>query len=377
MKPIALIFVIGLLAAVGFACAPPPPSPAYQVPPTSQVCQNGALNNVPFLAEPFQVGMGMDYGQIPQADPAPVNPEIQSDLTAAFNSAPQSFKDQLCGLTGIFINRYGCTGYEPDSCALSDYQVADNSWGLRRPTGERYIAISLGLWKNNPCQSPRKICPPTFQTFETREIQALLNHTAQTDRTSPPHAPQLPRTLSSPVVSPNTSTMSVLAALAHEFGHVHWWDAFVQPPGSPHATNTATFCGGGFYPSGYWEGSMVDIPPGRWIEFGEILDQPKGSAVSQLSNLLASRSYTRVGDALNGIYTSGRWASALAAYSPDEDYVETFELFVLLNANPGLQTLTFSTGGRSADILRNVNDTSELGRKLKCFGSLPQLYRSR
>jgi hypothetical protein len=377
MKPIALIFIIGLLALVGFACAPPPPSPAYQVPPTVQVCQNGALNNVPFLAEPFQVGLEMNYAQIPQADPAPVNPQIQSDLAAAFNAAPQSFKDQLCGLTGIFINRYGCTGYEPDTCALSDYDVANSSWGLRRPTGERYIAISLGLWKNNPCQSPQKICPPTFQTFETREIQALLNHTAGSEHALPQSASQRLQNLTSFVVSPNTSTMSILAALAHEFGHVHWWDTFVQPPGSPHATNTNTFCGGGFYPSGYWQGSVVDVPPGRWIEFGEILDQPKGSAVSQLSNLLTLRSYARAGDALNRIYTSGRWASALAAYSLDEDYVETFELSVLLNANPGLQTLRVNAGGRSADILRNVNDTSELARKLKCFGSLPQLYRPR
>jgi hypothetical protein len=377
MKPITLILIIGLVALLGFACAPPPPSPAYQVPPTAQVCQNGALNNVPFLAEPFDVGMGMNYAQIPQADPAPINPEIQSDLTAAFNAAPQSFKDQLCGLTGIFINRYGCTGYEPNTCGLSDYEVADNSWGLRRPSGQRYIAISLGLWKNNPCQGPQKICPPPFQTYETRLVQVLLNHTAGYDRTSPPAASQLPPNLTSAVASPNTSTMSLLAAMAHEFGHVLWWDTFVEPPGSPHATNTGTFCSGGFYPSGYWQGTVVDVPPGRWIEFGEILDQPAGSDVSQLSNFLASRSYARVGDALSRIYTSGRWASALAAYSPDEDFVETFELSVLLNANPRLQSLTFSVGGRPVDLLRNVNDASELGRKLRCFGAFPRLLGPR
>jgi hypothetical protein len=53
--------------------------------------------------------------------------------------------------------------------------------------------------------------------------------------------------------------------------------------------------------------------------------------------------------------------------------VESFELYVLVNANPGLQTLTINVGNHSDDLLRNINPNSELGRKLRCFGALPQL----
>jgi len=42
--------------------------------------------------------------------------------------------------------------------------------------------------------------------------------------------------------------MSVLALLAHEFGHVYWFDSFVPNAGGPFVNN---FCwGGNFYPSG-------------------------------------------------------------------------------------------------------------------------------
>jgi hypothetical protein len=114
------------------------------------------------------------------------------------------------------------------------------------------------------------------------------------------------------------------------------------------------------------------VPPNRWVPFGYIA-QPGAPYVAQLASLLGSRFYANAAENLHQIYSSGRWASALAAYSPDEDFVETFELYVLVNATPGLQALTINVGNHSDNILQNVNLNSELGRKLRCFGALPQL----
>jgi hypothetical protein len=258
VKPVALIMMAGFIALAGFACVPPQPAELK----VGQACQNGVLN-VRFLAEPFTPG---DYRQDPQVDPTAVDPNILADMTAAFNAAPPSFKDQLCSLNGIFISRHGCTGYDPSTCNLRDDEIADNSWGFREPDGDKYIGISLGLWNNNVCQGSQRFCAPPFQTYHTRLLRALLDHTARDKLPSIPAGYQLPTNFASPTVSPNTSAMSVLATLAHEFGHIYWWHNFVEPPGSEHANPTpAGFCGGSFYPGGRWEGTVVDVPPHRWV----------------------------------------------------------------------------------------------------------------
>ena len=385
-KTILLILVGGFIALMGFACAPPQPTPPPPTPLAAQVCDsNGALNPVPFLAEPFTPGP--PYAHDPQPDSTPLSPEIQaivadiqSDLRAAFNAAPPSFKAQLCGLNGIFLTRAGCSGYDPSTCNLLDNEVADNSWGFREPDGDKYIGISLGLWKNNACQGTQRVCAPPFQTYQTRLLRALLKREADSDTSSLPFQPQPDPNPPTFNVDPSTSAMSVLASLAHEYGHIYWWHNFVQPPGpaTTNTSNTGTFCGGNFYPSASWQGSPVDIPPGRWISFGEIRLQPPGSYISQLPHLLRSGDYGNAGEVLHEIYSRGRWASALAAFSPDEDFVETFELSVLVNS--GLQTLRVNVTGHGThadDVFRNASSTSALRTKLQCFGPVPQPGRLR
>jgi hypothetical protein len=370
VKPIALIAIIGFVAVVGFACVPSSPP----TPPMAQVCNDGALNPVPFLKVPFHPRE--PYDQIPEADPAPINPDIQSDLTAAFQAAPPFFKTQLCNLHGIFINPIGCTGYDPSSCgSLSDVDIAENSWGFRfrNATKDGYIAISLGLWKNNVCQGATKVCAAPLQTYETRRLLALLNVTAEKDLrplSAEGHRPRL--NLPSYEVSGGVPALSVLAALAHELGHVLWWQYFVPQVGSQYV-DTAAFCNGGFYPSGSWQGTPVDIPPNRWLDFGEIRLQPKTSDVLQLARFLRSADYSQAFEVLHRIYSNGRWASALAAFSPDEDFVETFELFVLMNA--GLRQAAITTYGRgrhSDNVIRDVTVAPVLQAKLQCFASAAQ-----
>jgi hypothetical protein len=340
----------------------------------AQVCTDGVLNPVPFLKTNFSPKE--PYDKPPEAGTAPVNPDIQSDLAAAFQAAPPFFKAQLCNLHGIYINPTGCSGYDPSTCGnLSDADIAENSWGfrLRSPSREGYIAISLGLWKNNPCQDTKKICAPLFQTYETRRLLALLNVTAEKDLrplAAEGHRPRL--TLPSYEVSPGVPALSVLASLAHEYGHILWWNTFVEP-GAFQVSNTASFCNGNFYPSGSWQGTPVDIPKDRFVHFGEIRLQPKNSDVLQLERFLSSGDYSRAFEVLHRIYSDGRWASALAAFSPDEDFVETFELFVVMSA--GLQQATITTYGRgrhSDNVVRDASVVRPLRTKLQCFASATQ-----
>jgi hypothetical protein len=368
LKPIALISVIGLIALVGFACVPSSQPP----PQMAQVCNNGVLNPVPFLKVPFIPSE--PFQQNPEADPAPVNPDVQSDLTAAFEAAPPFFKAQLCNLHGVYINPTGCSSYDPSTCrTLSDSDIADNSWGFRNTAKEGFIAISLGLWKNNPCEGARKVCAAPLQTYETRRLLALLDRTAEKDLRALSTEGHRPRfNLPSYEVSQGVPALSVLAALAHEFGHVLWWQTFV-PQTRTEFIDTTTFCNGSFYPSGSWQGTPVDLPLHHYVEFGEIRLQPANSDVLRLRRFLQSVDYGQAFEVLHRIYSNGRWASALAAFSPDEDFVETFELFVLMNA--GLRQAAVTTYGRarhSDTVVREATVAPSLQVKLQCFARAAQ-----
>ena len=368
-KPIALLLILGVIALVGFACAPSPPPP----PPVAQVCTDGVLNPVPFLKVPFYPKEPFD--QRPEADSAPANPEIQSDLTAAFRTAPAFFKTQLCSLQGVYIDPTGCTGHDPSTCgSLSDADIADLSWGFRNTAKEGFIAISLGLWRNNPCEGAKKVCSPSFQTYETRRLLALLDRTAEKDLRALSAERRRPRlTLPSYGVSPDVPALSVLAALAHEYGHVWWWQIFVPQPRTE-IIDTTTFCNGSFYPSGSWQGTPLNLPLHHWLGFGEIRLQPSDSDVLRLRRFLQSAEYSEAFEVLHRIYSNGRWASALAAFSPDEDFVETFELFVLMNA--GLRQAAITTYGRvrhSDNVMHDITVSPTLQTKLQCFARAAQL----
>jgi hypothetical protein len=385
MRLSALILVAGIGPLALFACAPTAPvgETGSQPSPTpvggermAAVCVGGALQPVPFVKPPLPYDPTSNTAPTPDdLTVHPVNPVVQADLAAAFAAVPQ-----LCSLNGIFIDPSGCTipnpgvTYDPTTCNLQGKEVADHSWGLRiyntgsgPNPGPRYIGISLGLW-NNGCQAPQpKACAPPFESFKTLHILALLDRTAE--KGSNPHNSWSKKSPPSHSVEPPTfaasSANSVLAVLAHEYGHVYWFDNFVQPPGSSQITNT--FCNVSFYPSGSWGGRPVGVPTNRlgkrWADFGDI-SPAAGPDVQGLPNQIDSGGYPGVADALHRIHSSGQWASALAAFSPDEDFVETFELWTLGNA--GLQKLTFKIDGHS-DIVFPAAAGSGLATKLSCF----------
>ena len=111
------------------------------------------------------------------------------------------------------------------------------------------------------------------------------------------------------------------------------------------------------------------------------------------------RNYPEAGDLLHAIYSgqqldgtnaqNGRWASALAAFSTDEDFVETFQLFVLMHAQTqpqvpvsgplqNLRVIIYGSkknvGGHvvpyADDVPATFNSKQELMRKSGCFSYL-------
>ncbi len=325
----------------------------------AQVCTNGILNNVAFVTTPYAPATNAT----PQADQNhPINSDVQKDLAAAFAAASSDFQTKLCNLAGIFIDPSGCADpgpgntYDPTTCDLNGALITGYSWGLRtyspNPSpGERYVGLSLGLWnyKNASlprkyrwsCFLPAKVCAPPFSSFVAAFLDAVVTM----------HSPSSGHGSFSISVTPSAvaanPAMSVLAVLAHEFGHVYWFDSFVTSPGGSFANK---FCGGTFYPTASWGGSPVKdtLSNGnRFVFFGDTSTY-SGSHVPGLPG------------SLHSIYGSGIWASALAAFSPTEDFVETFELSVLKGA--GLKSLQINS-----DSILPVPKGSWLAWKLGCF----------
>jgi hypothetical protein len=365
------ISLAGLLCLALSACAPPSKVPPAPTGPTTVVlksvnCSDGdLLNHVHYT----NFTPGPPFRSIPTPDTQQVNPDIQLDLAAAFNANPTFSKNELCPLDGIFINRAQCSGYAPSSCStMADKDIAANSWGFRTSNlsatpGQKYVAISLGLWRGNTCPagSGQTICAPSLTQFHQRLAKALLDKTAGMSVSMSPTFQTDPKT--------DTAGLAVLTALAHERGHIYWFETFVQTPGDT-PTNLVTlaglFCGGTIYPGGLWQGKSVELPTNRFVEFGVL---NPNSPVAGLPSLLRSRNPHAVG-LIDATYTGGLYPSLLAAYSSDEDFVEAFQWSVLRNA--GLSDVSINVNGTAArPILHGGRGNMQWEEdKLQCFDSV-------
>lgn len=348
MRSKVLIPLLALVAIAASGCPQPVPPPA---PPRVAACSTTDLmNKVRFLQTPFDPRMHSS----PQPSNLTVPANIQGDLQNAFAIAPQTLTDKLCDLTYIFIDPTGCSN--PTNCTLPTDQVIHNSWGLRgyRPgdTGE-YIATSAALWPNGGSA-------PNISSYENGRLQFLLQHLNQNAANWSP-GPQITS------ATPDTPQMAVLAALAHETGHVYWYDAFVKNRGGDVDLNN--FCNGTFYTTGAWS-HHINAPPGRWIDFGDLSDNQRYNPdyVGMLSTALQNGNFTQAGSMLNQIYQNQDLADALAAFSPDEDFVEAYQWDVLLNAHPPLSSLVIQIPGLSAyDIVGGMASKQGIARKMACF----------
>ena len=208
----ALVLVAaGLLTLIGAACTRPasPPAPG----PTSGTLWHRAnlCSDAASFVKSIRI-MNTVYDPSSLADPprdelAKLTPEQMADLQSAYELAPSYFRTELCQLDGVLLDRTTCvdvsSGKSQDPLPCYTY-----SWGFRNPeTGRRFIGISASLWKNGHA--------PRITEYSSSRLRALLAalHAGTVKFSFDTADPQDPA---------NSPGMAVLAALAHEMGHVRW-----------------------------------------------------------------------------------------------------------------------------------------------------------
>lgn len=340
----SLFLPVSLVAiAILCACVVPQQEASTLAPTPTRVSCAGSdmfLNKIYVLPLPFFPNPNDVSYQAPVGTTRITNKNILDDLAGAFCHANSRTQNDLLGLTEVFINP--CTEADPSACGkpnpahcdpnkcsgVTPAVSAGNSWGYRDPSCGTYIAISAGLWQGGANAL-------SLDQYEKYRIQAELKALAAQYHNPPPNQNDLP--IFDKTDPPNDSAMSVLAALAHERGHVKWWEIFVPMPAGPYVPNN--FCNNVFYPIGLWN-KPIDVPSGRWIAFAQI--DPSyinpGSDVDNLGKNLGVHDTTAL-KSLDNIYGYKFWASALAAFSPDEEFVEAYQMSALANGKVKLKSL--------------------------------------
>src|SRR5437667_3462420 len=198
----ALLLCAGLLAALCFACVQAPVRP-FATGPTCRADGSLFLIHLTFVQNSWNPNPMNPVDPPPQGIATPIaNTTFAAALLNSFQLAPTVFQDRLCGLGTIFVNGSACNSLS--NCLLS-------SWGYRASrTGTTHIAISAGLWGLTCLDGPTY----AYHCFESDLLAALLNWPAAP--APPRYAPANP--------AADTFDMTILAALAHEVGHVHWYE---------------------------------------------------------------------------------------------------------------------------------------------------------
>jgi hypothetical protein len=316
-------------------------------------CNFGSSVHFLDLSAPYDPSSGLTP---PAGQPIPQT--WANDLDQAFAIAPPAFQDQLCRLNGVFIDPTSCG--DPVACF-------GRSWGLsqRRYGHGKYIALSVGFWANPS---------PSYAQYESALMQSVLP------------LPLPGATYSSPqscapfgvCSGANTFAMTLLAALAHEMGHIRWYD-LVDP-------NPANFCAdatGNFF-SESWSNTVHRPPPWRDVltpgernRLRHAHQWPDSHAFPPYIDDIDNSSGSTRANLIYGLLVATQpWASGLAAISPDEDFVETYKFKVLTTAQSPLTSVKITVPGIGAAniavdyfnaLVGSDNRKIELVNKVNCI----------
>jgi hypothetical protein len=361
----ALLLCAGLIAAACFACAvvpvaqtPPPPPPKLLA-----TCPDGSAfhSHVAWLSN-FEPSNNGNPTKAPSAgDIAPLNPVADaayiSDLEAVFSIAPVTFRRDLCALDGIFLDTASCQDFASCTGHSWGYRLRDESNPGKKG---RYVAIPASFW--NLGGGFRQY---TYRTYEKDLLVYTFGWTG--DSAYNP-------TYVVANAEADTFPMTILAALAHETGHIRWYDVVdVGRNGKPDYSQVNTGCNGNDFFLGWVKGGSVGAAglqspptwtPPKWREFltravrhGHPNQKvtpvhAAGPQINDIDGEIAAGDIIDAAFALDQIYSSGApWATYFAALSPDEDFVESYKFNVLTQC-------TFSGNGAmdcSNAVLNSLN----------------------
>lgn len=265
-------------------------------------------------------------------------------IVSAYNVAPPFFQAALCRLDHIYIDTDTKNPAKP------------SVWGMRErlnPDANNQPRTHIGIAKAFLDDLARQRTP--YASYENRLAGMLLAPS--------PTTPLKSRAVLSYTAAPdpankgtNPAAIAVLAILAHEMGHIVWWEKDV---------------GAGDFPRISWTSKNVQH---GFHEFG--VEDPQNPAQRPPVKANVQYDLRYLGQAkaaadLETIY-GGEWASLFATVAPDEDFVETYKLVVLTEpaGNAGRQALNSIKvaipGARGADVLARLNDPgTKLAQKAK------------
>jgi len=305
-----------------------------------------------------------------QALNLPATSPIVVDLLNAFANAPLSFRAKLCGsagvsgLSGIFINATGCAQNDPTRCTHTVGGASFNrAWGFRNRTfgspdfGAMFVAIAAAdLWQNGAAA----------RFLNQYEAQLLGSFPGPSGASVAP-------------ATPNDPWMSVLAALAHEVGHINWAETAIPVIGGGYNFGLLIGCPyGDFFTGWNYDHSAsnhFDLqPPNRWRPFrnrgnesGFDVDHSSAPFLDDLDDPATANQAL-----YDLLQPSQPWASLFGAQTPDEDFVESYVMAVLTGYDPiadtfgraaftgPLRNLPITVGALGS---RDVADDLVMGRK--------------
>jgi hypothetical protein len=264
-------------------------------------------------------------------------------IVAAYDAAPPFFQEALCRLDHIYVDTDTKNPAKP------------SVWGMRErinPDSNNQPKIHIGIAKALLTDLAHQRTP--YALYENQLAGALLAPS--------PMGPGRPLNVLSytarpdPAKPPQPAAIAVLAILAHEMGHIVWWERNV---------------GAGDFPSISWTGKGVQH---GFHDFG--VEDPNNPA--QRPPVKADVQYdlrylgpVKAAQDLKTIY-GGEWASLFATVAADEDFVETYKLVVLTDPSggSGRQAVTSLKvtipGAGDADVLANLNNpATKLSQKAK------------
>jgi hypothetical protein len=346
----ALLLCAGLLAAVCFACAQHGTSSAVPVAgggPHVQdaTCLDGtAFHTHVYWLDNFDPnGVGGPIHAPKASNITPLDPTNDAsyiaDLDAVFALAPDTFRRDLCGLDGIFLDTTSCSSFA--SCS-------GHSWGyrIRDPNNAaakgRFVAIPKSLWSLGG-----GFRLYTYPKYENDLLYYTFGWTG--DSAYNP-------TYSAANDDANTFLVTILSALAHETGHIRWYDTVdADRHGQPDYSQVNTGCSGYDFFLG-WAGGTARLQgpphtfkPPKWRSFltlparGNSPRLPSHASDPQIEAIdgeIEAGNIRYAAWALDQLYQPNwPWATYFAALSPDEDFVESYKFNVLTRC-------TFSANGQ-------------------------------
>jgi len=333
-------FVCALLFVLTASSCAPPSERASAAPMSCDISQKIRLLGLPGFS-PTDYGGCTAGSACPFADPtkyvygSPSDDQVKA-IVAAYDVAPPFLKASLCSLYAIYVDS------DPDP-------TKSPAWGMR----ERRFPDPSGGYRTHIGFSARLLTAlETAQTPYAWYETAILRNLAVSPFSAPPDPPPTlpPRSAAwlkgvtftaKPDPAPvRPEAIALLGVLAHEMGHVLWFDRVVAATAPP-SSNDPLPALDTFYPIS-WRTPNHQRGFHRFGDGNHDANARHPPVDADFVRDLKNADTSTAAAHLDKIY-SGEWASLFATIAPDEDFVETYKLMVVSSAWGGpLQSLELS-----------------------------------